>query len=116
LLRYPNEMEIELAEKLRGGSGTVNNRHLFKKEELIAKSRLVAVTTLPVSSSIGFHRHEKEEEIYYIISGKGEVIDEDQIKEIYPGCAMLTGNGKGHSIVNTGNEPLVFLAIILLYS
>ncbi|HBF39706.1 MAG TPA: cupin [Firmicutes bacterium] len=116
MLRHPDEMEIELAEKLRGGNGIVNNRHLFKKEELLAKARLVAVTTLPSGASIGFHRHEKEEEIYYIISGKGQVVDEDQTKEVYPGCAMLTGNGRGHSIINTGDEPLVFLAVILLFS
>ena len=116
MLRCPNEMEIELIEKLRGGEGTVTNRHLFKKEELLAKARLAAVTTLPVGASIGFHRHEKEEEIYYIISGTGQVMDEDQAKEVSPGFAMLTGNGKGHSIKNTGDEPLVFLAVILLYS
>ena len=116
MLRSPEEMEIESAEKLRGGEGIVCNRHLFKKEELLAKARLVAVTTLPVGASIGFHRHESEEEVYYIISGKGQVIDEDQTKEVSPGYAMLTGNGRGHSIMNTGNEPLVFLAVILLYS
>jgi mannose-6-phosphate isomerase-like protein (cupin superfamily) len=116
MLRRPDEMEIDSAEKLRGGEGIVSNRHLFKKEELLAKTRLVAVTTLPVGASIGFHRHVNEEEIYYIISGKGQVIDEDQTKEVSPGYAMLTGNGKGHSIINTGDQPLVFLAVILLYN
>ena len=115
MVRYPDEMETELAEKLRNGKGIVNNRHLFNKEELMGKARLAAITTLHAGASIGFHRHENEEEIYYIISGKGQAVDEDQIREVYPGCAMLTGNGRGHSIANTGEEPLVFLAIILLY-
>lgn len=116
MLRRSDEMKLENIEKLRGGDGTVTIKHLFGKEELLGKTRLVAETILPVGTSIGFHHHENEEEIYYILSGKGEVIDDDSIQNVSAGFAMLTGNGKGHSIRNTGEEPLVFLSLILLYS
>ena len=40
---------------------------------------------------------------------KGEWVD------IAPGDAILTGNGASHSVENTGTEPLVIAAIIMLY-
>lgn len=115
MLRSPKELQLEQAENLRDGQGVITMKHLFKREELTGKARLVAETIVPPGASIGFHRHTHEEEIYFILSGKGQVIDEDEVKEVGPGYAMLTGGGNGHSIINTGTEPLVFLAVILLF-
>jgi mannose-6-phosphate isomerase-like protein (cupin superfamily) len=115
-LRDSNEMEMEFSERLRDGIGTIQMKHLFKKTELNGKARLLAEFTIPAGASIGFHCHDNEEEIYYFLSGKGNVMDHDQLKEVGPGCALLTGGGKGHAVTNTGTEPLVFLAVILLYN
>ena len=67
-------------------------------------------------SSIGFHRHESEEEIFYILSGAGEVSEGGPRPRSALGDAVHTGDGAGHAIANTGTEPLDFLAVILVYS
>jgi mannose-6-phosphate isomerase-like protein (cupin superfamily) len=115
LIRASNEMAVELRENMRGGKGTITIKHLFKQEELTGKARLAAEVTIPAGGSIGFHRHDQEEEIYYIISGQGRVVDQDVTKEVAPGDAILTGGGKGHAVENIGPEPLVMMAVILLY-
>ena len=40
-------METEVRDKMRGGQGQVHIRHLFKKEEIKARTRLCARLTLP---------------------------------------------------------------------
>jgi mannose-6-phosphate isomerase-like protein (cupin superfamily) len=79
------------------------------------KARLVAEVTIPSGASIGFHRHEGEEEIYYILSGSGEVDDQGEVDQIGRGDVVLTGGGNRHAVRNTGTVPLVLLAIILVY-
>lgn len=115
MFRSTQEMAVELRENMRGGRGTVAIKHLFRQDELTGKARLVAEITIPAGGSIGFHQHDQEEEIYYIISGQGKVLDQDVTKEVGPGDAILTGGGKGHSVENNGVGPLVMMAVILLY-
>lgn len=115
MFRKTDEMELELREKMRGGNGIVQIKHIFKSNELKGKARMLAEITLPVGGSIGFHQHDQEEEIFYLISGKGRVNDQGTVKELKAGDALLTGGGNGHSIENIGEQPLIFLAVILLY-
>jgi mannose-6-phosphate isomerase-like protein (cupin superfamily) len=115
MIRKNLEMEKEVREKMRGGTGAVEILHIFRSAELKGRTRLFARLRLPVGSSIGFHRHEGEEEIFYILNGTGEVGEGEQSSRVEPGDAVHTGDGAGHSIRNTGPGPLEFLAVILLY-
>jgi uncharacterized cupin superfamily protein len=58
--------------------------------------------------------HEGEEEIFYIQSGSGLVVEQGVSTRVGPGDAVLTGAG-GHSIENQGEAPLELLAVILSY-
>jgi len=115
MIRKNQEMEKELRERMRGGNGSVEVIHIFRSRELKGRTRLFARLRLAAGSSIGFHRHEGEEEIFYILSGSGEVNEGGPASPIGPGDAMHTGDGAGHAIANTGTDPLDFLAVILLY-
>jgi len=115
MIRKNQEMEKELRERMRGGNGSVEVIHIFRSGELKGRTRLFARLRLAAGSSIGFHRHEGEEEIFYILSGSGEVNEGGPASPIGPGDAMHTGDGAGHAIANTGTGPLDFLAVILLY-
>ena len=116
MIQKAEKMIVEHKEKMRGGNGIIQIRHLFQKDELGGKCRLIAEITIPVGGSIGFHQHENEEEIFYFISGEGEVDDNGIRQKIVPGEAMLTQHLKGHAVYNTGSQPLVMLGVILLYN
>jgi len=115
MIKRASEMVTELKHQMRGGNGTVEITHIFKQDELRGKARLFARITLNKGCSIGLHEHNGEEEIFYILSGKGIVNDNGSIKEVSAGDAVLTGNGASHSIENRSEEPLVMAAVILLY-
>lgn len=109
-------MEQEIREQMRGGKGSIKITHILKQDELKGKCRLCAQMSLEPGSSVGLHRHENEEEIYYITRGKGLVNDNGTETEVNAGDVVLTPDGEEHSIENIGDEPLEFTAVILLYS
>ncbi len=115
MIRRADEMFKEIKEQMRGGSGAVEITHLFKEDELTGKARLVAKITINPGCSIGLHEHTNEEEIFYIIKGKGKINDNGTIKEVSVGDSILTGGGAAHSVENNGDEPLEMLAVILLF-
>ncbi len=107
-------MPRDSKENMRGGKGTIEFTHIFNQAELLDKSRLCSKITINSGCSIGLHEHVNEEEIYYIIKGKG-IIDDNGVKqEVCVGDAVLTGGGATHSIENASDEPLQLLAIILI--
>ena len=104
-------------EKMRGGNGTVRIEHLFEPgTELKAPTRLCAKLYLEPGVSIGFHRHENEEEIFVIVKGEGEIDDNGTSRQVAAGDSVLTGNGAGHAVKNTGSETLEILAVISKYA
>lgn len=115
MIRKANEMVSVLRQEMRGGKGAVEITDIFRQDELTGKARLCARITINPGCSIGLHEHLAEEEIFYIINGKGLVNDNGTEKEVAVGDAILTGNGASHSIGNIGREPLVLFAIILLF-
>jgi quercetin dioxygenase-like cupin family protein len=97
---------------MRGGTGAVRIRHFFKKEELGSPLRLLAELILEPGTSIGMHRHEKEEEIFVIVSGSGEVAGDDgRWHPVRAGDAILTCSGESHTVRAT-TETLVIIAVI----
>ena len=115
MVKRAEEMLKEIKEQMRGGKGSVEITHVFKKDELKGKARLCARITINPGCSIGVHEHVDEEEIFYVISGRGLVNDNGTDKEVKAGDGILTGGGAVHAIENIGNDPLVLFAVILLY-
>ena len=63
---------------------------------------------LKPGSGIGYHE-QKEDEVYYVLSGKGVMTLDDKPIEIGPGTAVLTRPGSSHGLKQIGNEDLVIL-------
>ena len=59
-------------------------------------------------SGIGYH-DQHEDEIYYVLSGKGMMTIDDKSFEVTPGTAVLTRPGSSHGLKQVGNEDLVIL-------
>ena len=78
------------------------------------KIKTFAYAQLKPGEQVGFHVHEGESEMYYIISGKGIYTDNDKDVEISAGAVTHTVSGEGHALKNTGDEMLEFIALILL--
>ena len=101
----------ERREHMRGGDGAANLTGLTG--DLPKNLRLFSMIRLEPGSSIGYHVHENETELFHFISGSGTVDDNGVAASVSAGDTMATPSGFGHSVTNDGKEDLVFLAVIV---
>lgn len=59
-------------------------------------------------ATIGEHRNDKDE-IYYVLSGRGELLLDGQRREVGPGDAILTRDGSTHALAQRGKDDLVII-------
>jgi len=112
MIRRNDEYASEIRKEMRSGKGEVKVERLWAcGTELKADTRMFGRLTLQPGCSIGYHEHQGEEEVFYILSGHALVDDNGTKSEVSAGDTILTG-GAGHSIENIGQEPLVLLAVI----
>lgn len=108
-------LEKVVVEKLRGGIGEAVCSYAFmmgKAPEGSAFQMLASQVLMP-GNSVGFHKHTDNEEIYVFLSGQGTFYDNDEKPtQVGPGDMTITTRGQSHGLVNTGNEPLKFLAVV----
>jgi mannose-6-phosphate isomerase-like protein (cupin superfamily) len=109
-----SELRQVINENMRGGNGSIIITHLADSEDMYDKSRLFAKLTIKPECSIGYHIHEKETEIFNIISGTALYDDNGTEIELFPGDVTITPAGHGHSIANNGNTDLIVIALIML--
>lgn len=116
MIKRNNEFEKIVMENMCGGEGQVVIEKLWDPEtELKANNRLFAKLTFEPGSSVGFHNHKDEEEIFVVVKGIAEMDDNGKKATLYPGDTILTADGAGHSVKSVGDEALEMLAIISLY-
>ena len=101
MIRKEQECKIEYREHMRDGDGTVQiTNFITGPAELNEKGRLFAKITLNPGCSIGYHLHDKDAELFYIIKGTAEYI-----------CPT----GESHGIANKTDE-VVELAAVIVYA
>ncbi len=106
--------------KMYGGDGTVYLLQMFEEKGELVNNRIGAYMILPTSKdSVGFHTHgsRKEQELYVIISGKGQYLEKDNWEGPEKTYNVERGNitsmrGSGfHGIKNIGDAPLIIFVI-----
>ena len=113
MIYQANTLPVEYREAMRGGTGTVQISHACATGELPPGLRLYAKLTLPPGASIGEHVHDNETELFYILQGRGEMLNNGVWEALLPGDATSTGGGEAHALRNTGDEPFVLMATIV---
>ena len=106
---YVIEHDAEVAKNEPGthnGGGQTIGYSFFSK---VPKLGLVfRKRALKPGSGIGLHE-QKEDEIYYVLSGTGTMTLDGKTVNVTPGTAVLTRTGSSHSLRQTGTEDLVIL-------
>jgi mannose-6-phosphate isomerase-like protein (cupin superfamily) len=88
-----------------GGGNTVGYSFFDKTPNMKFVFRKRA---LQPGSGIGYHE-QKEDEVYYVLSGKGVMTLDDKPVDVTPGTAVLTRPGSSHGLKQVGNDDLVVL-------
>ena len=113
MIRKAEECKVEYREKMREGNGTVQITNFCNAEELNDKGRLFCKITLNPGCSIGYHVHEKDTELFYIIKGTAVYSDAGEEKVVTAGDVTICPTGTGHSIANNSDEVVELIALIV---
>lgn len=107
------ERQVETVERANGGIGFMRKEALLATEQMGEYCKMFSRVTLKPNCELGYHEHHGETEAYYILSGKGMYDDDGKACPIEAGDVTFCEDGKGHGMKNTGNEDLIFVALIL---
>ena len=114
MIRKAKECEIEYREHMRDGEGTVQLTNLISgPEELNGKGRLFSRITLQPGCSIGYHVHDKDVELFYILTGTAQYSDNGETVTVTAGDVTICETGHGHSIANNSQELVELIAVIV---
>ena len=114
MIRKAEELSVAYNEHMRGGDGTVIVKKFIRgPEDLCGKGRLFANITLNPGCGIGFHVHEGESELFYIMKGTAEYNDNGEIKTVQAGDVTICPPGTGHGITNRTDEVVEVIAVIV---
>jgi mannose-6-phosphate isomerase-like protein (cupin superfamily) len=106
---YIIEHDAEVQTKEPGpheGDGDTIAYSFFKKTpklSLVFRKRI-----LKPGAAIGYHE-QKEDEIYYVLSGRGVMTLDGKDFDVTPGTAVLTRPGSSHGLKTSGTSDLVIL-------
>lgn len=83
-------------------------KHFFCKEDNDRLNNL-EVNIVP-GFQIAPHIHADSTEFFYVVSGQGEFLDDNEWQCIKKGDAFKAPQGMTHSLKNTGNEMLILFS------
>lgn len=114
MIRRKEECQVEHTEHARGGDGTLIATHLINgPEDLNGKGRLFNHGILEPGCGIGYHEHDGDAELYYILKGTAEYNDNGVIRTVSAGDVTICPSGEGHGLANKSDEVVEFIALIV---
>ena len=116
-LKRKSQMQRRPDANCHGGQGELDWTCVLHNEE--TKGRCLTFLHDDVLSpgvSIGVHRHERGEEYYYILSGRGEMTLDGRRYPVQAGDVGAVFPGGAHGLENNSEEDLRILVIGLQYA
>lgn len=102
-----NEIDEITVQGMNNGDGMITAKMYMDKQ-----GKVISCTIHP-NSSIGMHQHQTSDDINYVLSGVGKAICDGKEENLIPGVCHICKKGSSHSIINTGNEDLKILTIVV---
>lgn len=103
--------KLDACEEFIAGDGTLLRELLHPDKQPLQLRYSLAHAVVPVGQVSTPHSLSTSE-VYYIISGTGEMHIDDETQVLEPGDAVYIPPNAKQFIRNTGNKPLVFICIV----
>lgn len=96
----------EVLPHFKGGEGALIAKMHFDGMNCILHG------TLAPGCTIGYHLHDENSEIFYILSGHGSVLYDGERRPVEAGQCHYCPKGHRHSLINDSDGDLVFFAVV----
>jgi mannose-6-phosphate isomerase-like protein (cupin superfamily) len=94
-----------------GGEVIKDDDTYLLKDNKTLNNLVLSSTELRAKKSTRGHKHEGQEEVYYFVSGTGEMELDDEKFTVQGGDVVLIKDGVFHRVHNTSNNPLYFVCV-----
>jgi mannose-6-phosphate isomerase-like protein (cupin superfamily) len=94
-----------------GGEVAKEDDRYIVKDNTTLKNLVVSSTFLEANKSTSGHRHAGQEEVYYFVSGKGQMELDHKIFDVNSGDVVLIEDNVFHKVHNTGDYGLYFVCV-----
>ena len=94
-----------------GGVIAKQDERYVVKDNTTLKNLVVSSTFLEANKSTSGHRHAGQEEVYYFVSGKGQMELDHKIFDVNSGDVVLIEDNVFHKVHNTGDYGLYFVCV-----
>ncbi|WP_019639634.1 cupin domain-containing protein [Paenibacillus fonticola] len=91
------------------GQGEVQSVKLFHESDFESSLKFLYYMVMPPGTSIGYHQHGENEELYIILEGSGQMTVNGEIRDVKAGDVILNKRNWSHGLENTAAEPLRLL-------
>jgi oxalate decarboxylase/phosphoglucose isomerase-like protein (cupin superfamily) len=94
-----------------GGSIVKDNETYVIKDNKTLNNLVLSSTKLYRGQQTRGHRHAGQEEIYFFVQGRGQMIvgnEDTESFDVGPGDVVLVPDGEFHRVINNGEMNLVF--------
>ena len=102
-----NEMLARTIPGMNGGTGEMTAKMYM------GEGCKIIPCSIHKGGSIGLHTHTTSDDINYVISGRGKAICDGVTEELIAGVCHVCPKGSEHSIMNTGDEDLVLITVVI---
>ena len=93
------------------GKGQMYTRVVLPTECFRTKWGFVNHYVIPPGSSVGYHRHEIMEEVYYVLSGRGRMTVDDATFDVKAGDAASVVLNGAHGFYNNSGEDAEIMSV-----
>jgi len=101
----------QLQEKSHGGTGNVDLYEIWDGSDFKSDIDFCDRVVIPPGSTIGYHRHGNNEEMYVVLEGEGLMTLDGKEVVVRKGDMILNPPGGEHGLVNNSSSDIDLLVI-----
>lgn len=94
-----------------GGEVVKDNESYLLKDNKTLNNLVVSSTFLKPGKETRGHKHEGQEEVYYFVHGRGEMVLGWDKFDVEGEDVVLIPDGMYHKVINNNDSPLYFVCV-----
>ena len=96
-------------ERSHGGDGLLEKVRVMTSGDFETPVEFVDYVIVPPGATIGYHRHGDDEEVYFVMEGRGLMTDGETEVAVKKGDIIVNSRHGSHGLSNNTNENIVLL-------
>lgn len=111
MIRNFFEEEKQIQHSAHGGVGEVELFEIFGANDFVSNCQFIDRQIIPPHSTVGYHKHGNNEELYIILEGHGTMTIDGEKYPVKKGDIIKNRPYGEHGLVNDSNADIELLII-----